>query len=369
MLKIVSPVFNCLSQGKLGEMIPSTFHKGEISTIQLEAFGRSVCGIAPWLELEGLHGEEADLQERYRALLRTCIDRATDPKSPDFMNFNKGAQPLVDAAFLAHAILRAPKQLYKLLPDEVKVNLVNALKSTRIIKPYENNWVLFASMVEAALELMGEAVIEDRLIYALEKFKCQWYVGDGLYGDGTHYHFDYYNSFVIQPMYLDILQVASMKRNNYEQVKVEAVKRATRYAGILERLIMPDGTYPAVGRSLSYRFGAFQLLSQACLQNFLPKNITAGQVRCALTAVIKKCMEAANVFDENGWLQPGVYGYQPEQAEIYVNVGSLYLCSTVFLALGLPPDAAFWAEKDCDWTNKLIWSGKRGNIDHAIDWF
>jgi hypothetical protein len=80
-------------------------------------------------------------------------------------------------------------------------------------------------------------------------------------------------------------------------------------------------------------------------------------------------MEATNVFDENGWLQPGVYGYQPEQAEIYVNVGSLYLCSTVFLALGLLPDSAFWSEEDCDWTNKLIWSGKKGNIDHSIDWF
>ena len=369
MLKILSPVFENLAQDKLGKTIPSEFHKGEISTISLEAFGRSICGIAPWLEVEGLQGEEAVLQEKYRILVRKGIEQATNPNASDFMNFTEGAQPLVDAAFLAHGILRAPKQLYSLLPVEVKVNLVNALKSTRCIQPYENNWLLFSSMVEAALEVMGEQVDEARLTYALDKFSKEWYVGDGLYGDGAYYHFDYYNSFVIHPMYLDILHVAAKKRTCYQELLAEAERRSTRYATILERLIMPDGTYPAVGRSLAYRFGAFQLLSQAALQGLLPKKLTAGQVRCALTAVIQKTMEASTMFDENGWLLPGLYGFQPELAEGYVNIGSLYLCSTIFLALGLPDEAPFWTEPDCDWTNKKIWSGNIGTTDHSIDWF
>ena len=368
MLKIVSPVFENLAQGKLGERIPSDFHKSEISTIQLEAFGRSLCGIAPWLELEDLQGEEKAIQEKYRILVRKCIEQATDPNSADFMNFNKGPQPLVDAAFLAHAILRAPKQLYALLPTPVKTNLINALKSTRVIQPYENNWLLFASIIEATFELLGEDVVEERLTYALDKF-TEWYLGDGVYGDGKYYHCDYYNSFVIQPMYLDILRIASKKRERYAEIEVEAKKRAKRFAGVLERLIMPDGTYPIVGRSLAYRFGAFQLLSQAALDGFLPNNITLGQVRCALTAVIKKTIEAPNTFDSNGWLQPGVYGFQPGLAEIYVNIGSLYLCSTVFLPLGLPCDSPFWTEEDCRWTSQKIWSGEDAGLDHSIDWF
>ena len=43
------------------------------------------------------------LRQRLAALARTAIDSATDPKSPDFLNFSKGRQPLVDAAFLADA--------------------------------------------------------------------------------------------------------------------------------------------------------------------------------------------------------------------------------------------------------------------------
>ncbi len=367
MLKIVSPVLENLAVGKLRETIPAEFHKGKFDTIALEAFGRSVCGMSAWLELEGLQGEERALQDRYRGLVRECIAMATNPNSPDFMNFDDGKQPLVDAAFLAQAILRAPTQTFALLEENVKKNLIAALKATRCIQPYENNWVLFSAMVETALSFMGEEVDEKRLRYGIEKFENTWYVGDGTYADGVYYHWDYYNSFVIQPMYIDILRALRAKDEKYEEQLRIALARASRYADVLERMIMPDGTYPVFGRSVTYRFGAFQLLSQAALQGFLPDELSAGQVRSALTAVIKKCMESPLTLDKDGWLGVGVYGYQPELAEGYINVGSLYLCTTVFLALGLPCDAAFWAEETCEWTSKRIWSGKVARRDFAID--
>lgn len=37
----------------------------------------------------------------------------------------------------------------------------------------------------------------------------EWYKGDGWYGDGPDFHFDYYNSFVIQPMIIQVLDVSS----------------------------------------------------------------------------------------------------------------------------------------------------------------
>ena len=73
------------------------------------------------------------------------------------------------------------------------------------------------------------------------------------------------------------------------------------------------------------------------------------------------------MFRENGWLNPGVYGHQEELGERYINTGSLYLCSAVFLALGLSPNDKFWTEPDTPWTQKAIWSGQHVHIDHAID--
>ena len=134
------------------------------------------------------------------------------------------------------------------------------------------------------------------------------------------------------------------------------VDRAKQYARIQEKLISPEGTYPPIGRSLTYRFGAFQLLSQMALLNRLPEDLVPSQVRGALEAIIKKQMTAQDMFDKKGWLTIGLYGYQPEMAEKYISTGSLYICSEVFLALGLPPENAFWSDGDVDWSQKKIWS-------------
>ena len=53
--------------------------------------------------------------------------------------------------------------------------------------------------------MMGERFDAMRIDYAVREHQ-EWYVGDGLYGDGPQFHWDYYNSFVIQPMLLDVLR-------------------------------------------------------------------------------------------------------------------------------------------------------------------
>ncbi len=367
MLKIAAPVLVNLSNETLKKNMPTVFHPDREEYMHLEALGRTICGIAPWLELEQVDDEEKKLQDEYRKLTRRAIAVATDKSSPDYMNFSEGyGQALVDAAFLAHGIVRAPKQLFELLDEEAKINLINALKETRRFTPFVCNWLFFSAMIEAALCVMGEEYDMTRVDYAVTMFK-KWYVGDGMYGDGDFFHWDYYNSFVIHPMYIDVLRVFSKVRGDYAEYLKVCEARAGRYADILERLINADGSYPVIGRSVTYRFGAFQLLSQAALQEFLPEGLPYEQARCALNAVICKVMENDKMFDADGWLQPGVYGYQPDLAEGYICVGSLYLCESVFLALGLPQGHSFWSGNDMDWSAKKIWSGQNVSCDHAID--
>lgn len=367
MLRIVSPVFNALEKEELHKRMPLDFHEDRAGFAPLEAFGRSILGLAPWLEVEGLDEEERRLQAVWREKVLLCLDKATDPKSADFMNFATFSQPLVDTAFLCHALVRAPRQLAGSLPGRVRKNLVAALKSSREIVPGKNNWLFFSAMIEAGLYVLGEKDYDKmRIAYAVRAFEG-WYKGDGVYGDGEMFHWDYYNSFVIQPMYVDLLDLFGDSEEEYRLLKDKVITRASRYASVLERMIAPDGTYPVIGRSICYRFGAFQMLAQAALQHRLESFVTPSQVRCALTAVLEKCMEQENMFDPDGWLRPGVYGYQPELAENYINVGSLYLCCAVFLPLGLSPSDSFWSEKDADWSSRKVWQGGHISIDHAID--
>ena len=187
-----------------------------------------------------------------------------------------------------------------------------------------------------------------------------------MYGDGPKFHWDYYNSFVIQPMLIDILKSLSQISSRYEGFLENAMGRARRYAEIQERMISPEGTFPAIGRSLAYRFGVFQLLGQMALMHELPKTLAPAQVRCSLTAVLRRLMESPHTFDEAGWLTIGFCGHQRGIAEEYISTGSLYLCATGFLPLGLPPQDEFWTASQADWTSKKIWSGQNVAPDHAI---
>ena len=132
------------------------------------------------------------------------------------------------------------------------------------------------------------------------------------------------------------------------------------------RLPLLAGTFPAIGRSLAYRFGAFQLLAQIALLQQLPDTVAPAQVRGALTAVIRRMIEAPGTFDENGWLHIGFCGHQPGIGERYISTGSLYLCAAGLLPLGLPPTAEFWAAPAVPWTAQKIWSGVDIACDHAL---
>lgn len=366
MNSIAYPVIKNLSEENLHEELPNDFHQSRKSYAMLEAFGRTLAGIAPWIECDDiLDKEEKELQKEYREKIRVCFDNATNPESKDYMNFTGNGQPLVDAAFLAHAIIRAPKQMGQLLPERVKKNLVTSLKATRKIMPPNMNWNLFSAMIEGALYVLNENYDLLRVLYAI-RLLDDWYLGDGVYGDGPVFHFDYYNSFVMQPMATDLLDLFYMQNKEIEAYRDKMLPRFSRYAGIQEKLIAKDGTYPIIGRSVVYRFGAFQALAQASLQKRLPENVSLAQVRCGLTAVIKQVMSSASIRDEKGWLLPGVYGNQPDLAEEYISIGSLYLCTTAFLPLGLSEKDEFWNDKDVPWSSKRVWNGETIPIDKSI---
>lgn len=369
--KIATPVLKNLSEGTLKQNLPfeslsTDPDRREVS--YLEAVGRTLCGIAPWLEL----GPDETPEGRQRAQMIEWavkgLANAVDPQSPDYLRFraNHHRQPLVDAAFLAEGLLRAPKQLWGNLDQKAKKNVIKALKESRSIEAYENNWLLFASIIEAALLEFDGSCDQKRLNYGIERFCDGWYKGDAWYGDGQDFHFDYYNSLVIQPMLTEVLMVVGKHQMKYADLLLTQQKRMGRYSEQLERLISPEGTYPAIGRSITYRFGSLHALSDASLLHLLPAQLNPAQVRCALTSVISRQLSQPNTFDQDGWLRVGFTGAQIHMSEDYINTGSEYLCCAAFCALGLPADDAFWANPYAEWTNLKAWSNKNVSADHAI---
>jgi hypothetical protein len=363
--RIADPVLTSLSENRLKQSMPVEGGTDRAAYTHLEALGRLLAGMAPWLELGPDDTPEGKLRARYIHLAVVGISHAVDPKSPDFMNFDKGQQPLVDTAFLALALLRAPKQLWGNLSEADQANVIAAFKASRVIQPSENNWLLFSAAVEAALwKFTGGC--DTRPIETAVNKHMDWYKGDGVYGDGPQFHWDYYNSYVIHPMLLTVLKICEEKHHPLGRLYDVELERARRYAVIQERLIAPDATFPILGRSSAYRFGAFQALSEIALMHQLPASLDPGAVRTALTAVVRKMIEAPGTFDEHGWLRIGAVGHQPSIGEVYISTGSLYLCAVGLLHLGLPPTDPFWTNPAHPWTQQQIWSGKDVPADHAI---
>jgi hypothetical protein len=371
MCRIVDPV---LLAGSEGRLTPGNIPRPSDGSSPLQALGRTVAGIAPWLELGPGEDAEGRLRAHYIALTLASLRHAVDPASPGYLSslayfqehgFYRQGQVLVDAAYLAYGLLRAPEQLWGGLDSKARAQVIEALKTTRTIKAQENNWLLFSAMVEAMLlEFTGEcdmAPIEK----AVNKH-WEWYVGDGTYGDGPHFRWDYYNSYVIQPMLVDVLRILAEKKLPLGRYYPEALKRFQRYAQVQEMMISPEGTYPVIGRSSTYRFSAFQVLSLAALRHELPAGLAPGGVRSALNAVIHRIIEAPGTFDAQGWLTIGTVGHQPAKGEKYVKTGSLYMLTMGLLHLGLPADDPFWTEPTQPWTQQKIWSGENVPGDKHI---
>ena len=362
------PVLRALAAGQLRATMPVETVPGATgrdAVTHLEAVGRALMGLAPWLALPAASDAEGRQRAALVGLIREGLDQAVRPDGPDRLNFNQGSQPLVDAAFLAQAFLRAPS-LWQSLGELTRSRLLDAFRSARVILPGFNNWLLFAATVEAFLKKAGDTTWDRmRIDYALRQHE-QWYKGDGIYGDGPQFHFDYYNAFVIQPMLVDVLDACADDRPAWQAMRQPVLTRARRYAAIQERLIAPDGSYPPVGRSLAYRCGAFQGLAHAALRHDLPADVTPGQARSALGAVIARTLDAPGTYDSKGWLTLGLCGHQPGVAETYISTGSLYLCSAAFLPLGLPATDPFWTDAPRDWTARRAFSGQAIPIDHAL---
>lgn len=364
--RIAQPVLSQMAEGKLQQNMTlelSPIWDGRDTRVAyLETFGRLMAGVAPWLNLPDDNSEEGRKRAQIRKWALKSYANGVDPESPDYLHWNIHSQNLVDAAYLAESFLRCPS-LWQSLDTTSQQRYVKEFKSLRtILTPY-NNWLLFRAMVEAFLLNVGEEADGYALGVATRKIS-EWYLSDGFYSDGPEFSLDYYNSYVIHPMFIEVLEVMEPK-GLYAPVKKElALRRMQRFNQLIERLISPEGTFPAIGRSATYRMGAFQSLAMSAWKYGLPEGMTNGQVRHALTTVMKNMFGVEGNFNKEGFLQLGFAGHQPDLADYYTNNGSLYMTSLVFLPLGLPESHPFWSDPAEDWTSRKAWSGRPFRKDY-----
>ena len=357
MVRMATPVLDAASKGELRKKmtVEQKPGAGRENFAGLEAVARLINGMSPWFEAEICDAGERELRDKLLDKARLAISGQVDPLSDDFTDYTKYggrfSQILVDTAFLAQLMLRAPNALWQQLPQGTKENVIKLFEAARQITPGTNNWMLFSTEVELQYgKVTGNCA--ERVIMQYFNMLDSWYFGDGWYGDGPHFATDYYNSLVIHPMLLDLcdngpdlLPAGSMDK---------ILSRAQRHGEVLENLVTPDGTYIATGRSLAYRCGVFHLLAQLLWQKRLPASISEATAREVLYTVAEKTLTDES-YKEDGFLNIGINKSQPNIGETYICTGSLYMASAVFLPLGRASSDEMWTAKAEPWTQRSIW--------------
>lgn len=369
--RMAQPVLENMAKGELQknmqtEFSPS-FDNRNRKVLYMECFGRLMAGIAPWLALPDDDTAEGLQRKQLREWALQAYKNAVDTNNPDYLCWGIGGQNLVDAAYIAESFLRAYDTLWMPLGNQTKQRYLTEFRKLRKIDPPYTNWLLFSSTIESFMAKAKGEYDQYRVNSACRKME-EWYVGDGWYADGPSFSFDYYSSYVFHPMYLETLQAMidakANTRLDYQKYYNRALKRCQKYAIVLERFISPDGTFPVFGRSIPYRLAAMQPLALMAWYQTLPKELTNGQVRAALTKVMHRMFDSQQNFNEGGFLTIGFCGNQPNIADWYTNNGSLYMTTLAFMPLGLPANHPFWTDAAQPWTQVKAWNGEAFPKDH-----
>ena len=109
MYQMAEPVMKNMAEGKLQQVMDTTggnknlelsptWDNRDKKVAYMEAFGRLLAGLAPWLNLPDDDTPECAKRRQLREWTRKAIINAVDPDSPDRLGWENGGQTLVDGA-------------------------------------------------------------------------------------------------------------------------------------------------------------------------------------------------------------------------------------------------------------------------------
>ena len=321
---------------------------------KLEELLRPLWGIAPLLEKKSytitVCGEKRDLAEAIRSVILegsretspNCFSRfAANRQEDTYAN-----QMITEFAGYCLALVLAPNALWTPYSEEDRKSLAAWIEKWAICalkRSWRNNHFWFPMLAVCALEKIGidcgdvEADIADGF-----SVLDTMYISDGWYQDGEFGRFDFYLSWShhVYPLLWSFLSEGT---RFYDADRAATYKKRTaEFFDYYTHMFDVDGSVPAFGRSLSYRFAQSSYFAAAAFTNC---DINYGMARRILIKNVSYFMDNMIPTDD-GVLPPGYLYTSPAIVENYTSSGGAYWCAKTFLILALPDDHPFWTAPD-----------------------
>ena len=315
-------------------------HHGQLAD-ELEGFSRSFIMASAWLHGSPsgkftYQGKTTDVAGFYKR----GILAGTDPNNPEYWGDIKDqSQHLCECAALGWSLCMSKAHIWDAFTEVEKKQVADYLYQCTKAKYYQNNWLLFNVITNAALKKLGMPYSQEQIDKNLQ-FCDDMYIGGGWYRDGKINRIDYYNAWGFLNYYM---MWAILDGDSKPEMAKKYKQQTKEFVNDFQYFISGDGSVPCFGRSMIYRFG---YLSPVVLGQYTGSlDLDPGVVRTMINMGMKFYFDQEILTDDDhlsmGFIRPNA-----KMLEKYSCGGSPYWAAKAFSILLLPKDDPFWKVRE-----------------------
>jgi hypothetical protein len=245
-------------------------------------------------------------------------------------------QRIVESADIAVALWMSRERVFNKMTAAEQLQIITWLAQVDDKGTYTDNWILFTAMAQAVRYHLGfpspESDLDNRLLQIGE-----FYRGDGWYVDGPTDEFELYNAWMFGWHYFLWTWIDGDRRPDHRQ---QVLERGRSFIDGFLHFFGANGSYPAWGRSIVYRFAALAPFAVGHFLKIAPDD--PGLLRRVSSGCIRYFYERG-LFDREGhFVRQGYHGDFPPAGEAYISPGSPYWCCHGLFALTFDREDPVW---------------------------
>jgi hypothetical protein len=249
-------------------------------------------------------------------------------------------QRIVESADIAVTVWLSRERVFNKMTRAEQEQIIAWLAQVDGKGTYTDNWILFTAMVQAVRHHLGFPSPEDDLDNRLMQIG-EFYRGDGWYVDGPSDEFELYNAWMFGWHYLLWAYIDGDRRPDHRQ---QVLERGRSFINGFLHFFGANGSYPAWGRSIVYRFAALAPFAIGHFLKIAPND--AGLLRRISSGCIRYFYDHGFLDPDDHFVRQGYHGDFPPAGEAYISPGSPYWCCHGLFALTLDRDDPFWTANE-----------------------
>ena len=279
-----------------------------------------------------------DYEINLEVLLRQALLDGTNAANPYtyWGEIGHMDQRIVESADISVALWMSRERVFDRMTPAEQDQIISWLAQVDGKGTYTDNWILFTAITQAVRHHLGFSSPIDDLDNRLVQID-EFYRGDGWYVDGPTNEFELYNAWMFGWHYLLWAWIDGDRRPDQRQ---QVLKRGRSFIGGFLHFFGANGSYPAWGRSVVYRFAAIAPFAVGHFLQITPYD--PGLLRRLSSGCIRYFYDRWFLDPEEHFVRQGYHSDFPPAGEAYISPGSPYWCCHGLFGLTFDKDDPFW---------------------------